>query len=211
MLAAVLLAASASAQTGCCAGGAQGRVAAADKGQPGAPQPGDAAPDFTLVGADGKTYKLSEYLDKIVVLEWLNQDCPFSNYKTGVGPRAKALAEKYRDKGVVWLGVDSTHYQTVENQARYVKENSVPYPILMDTDGKVGRLYGATNTPHVFVISRGKIRYAGAFDNDPRKDRPAGEYRGYVAEALQALLAGNGVPLASVQPWGCTVKYRSEK
>ena len=210
MVLAVLVAVDLAAQAGPSGPMAEAQPGTAAEVPGRGPQVGGAAPDFTLVGADGKTYKLSDYKDKVVVLEWLNQDCPFSNYKTGAGPRSKALAEKCREAGVVWLGIDTTHYQTVEGEAKYIKENQIPYPILMDTDGRVGRLYGAATTPHVFVIDKGKIRYIGAFDNDPRRDRPAGEYRGYVEEALAAVLAGKDVPLTSVAPWGCTVKYRPE-
>lgn len=169
---------------------------------------GDAAPAFELKGCDGKAYKLSDFGDKVVVLEWMNQDCPFSNYVKGAGPRIKSLCEQYRDKGVVWLSIDSTHYQTAEKAAEYTRENKVPYPILMDTDGKVGRLYGARTTPHCFVIHKGKIVYTGAFDNNPTGEKPQSECRGYVADAIAATLAGKEVPLPSTRPWGCTVKYK---
>lgn len=173
-------------------------------------QIGERVPDFQLRDTAGNVWRLSDHRDKIVVLEWLNQDCPFSNFKTGAGPRAKALCEKLRDKGVVWVGIDSTHYQTAAKNAEYARENKVPYPILMDSDGKVGKLYGAKTTPHVFIISAGKLVYAGALDNDPRKEKLKEEYRGYVEEALEALLAGKKVPISQTQSWGCTVKYKPD-
>ncbi len=171
-------------------------------------QPGTPAPDFELTDADGKTHKLADYKDKIVVVEWLNQECPKSNFKTGKGPQSKALAEKFAAQGVIWLGVDSTHNRTAAQNQAYAKENGIPYPILMDTDGKVGRAYGAKTTPHVFVIAKGTLVYAGAFDNDPDKVKPKAEYRGYTEDAVQAALKGAPVPLASTKPWGCSVKYK---
>lgn len=176
-----------------------------------APKVGDAAPEFELKGIDGKTYRPADHKDKLVVLEWINQDCPYSNFKTGAGPKAKALSEKYKEKGVVWLAIDSTHYQTVEKNGEYAKQNKIPHPVLMDPDGTAGQAYGAKTTPHVFVIHKGKIVYAGAFDNDPRKDKPKEGYRGYVAEAIEAVLAGKQVPLASTDSWGCSVKYKPKK
>lgn len=176
--------------------------------QPTTPKVGDAAPSFELKALDDKTHRLADYKDKIVVLEWMNQGCPFSR---GTCPKAKAIDEKYREKGVVWLAIDSTHNQTVEKNAKYVTDNKIPHPVLMDTDGQVGRRYGAKTTPHVFIIRDGKIVYAGAFDNDPDRSKPKTEYRGYVDEALDALLAGKPVPVASTDPWGCTVKYKEKK
>jgi peroxiredoxin len=191
--------------------GATGTQGQRTTGAPAAPKVGDAAPDFELKGVDGKTYRLADYKDKIVVLEWMNQDCPFSNYAQGAGPRIKALSEKYKEKGVVWLAIDSTHYQTAEKDAAYAKENKIPHPVLMDSDGKVGRAYGARTTPHVFVLNKGKLAYSGALDNNPRHEKNKPDYRGYVDEALGALLAGKEVPLASTESWGCSVKYKDKK
>ncbi len=158
---------------------------------------GRPAPDFALRGSDGKTYKLSDLKNKIVVLEWWNRDCPVSRRYV---PTMKKLATKYADKGVVWLGVDSTHYQTAKKRQMFIKKHKIPYPILIDKDGHVGRTYGAKTTPHMFIIAKGKLVYTGAID-----DRHG---RNHVAEALDALLAGKPVPLAKTRPFGCSVKYR---
>jgi peroxiredoxin len=155
------------------------------------------APDFELKDLAGKTHKLSDYQDKIVVLEWWNQDCPVSRKYI---PTMKKLAAKYAEKGVVWLGIDSTHYQTQAKNQQFVEKQAISYPILLDTDGKVGRQYGAKTTPHMFVINQGTLAYTGAIDN--RGDR------NYVDEALEAILAGRAVPLAKTQPFGCSVTYK---
>jgi len=170
---------------------------------------GRPAPDFELESCAGKAYKLSDYKDKIVVLEWINQDCPFS---AGACPKMKEMAEKYAKQGVVWLAIDSTHYQTAENNAKYAKEKELPYPILMDSDGKVGHRYGAKTTPHMFIINKGKLVYMGAHDNQ----RPGGrnkqpKYRNYVEEPLDAVLAGKEVPSPVTEPYGCTVKYKKKE
>ncbi|MFQ5805534.1 MAG: redoxin domain-containing protein [Phycisphaerae bacterium] len=160
---------------------------------------GKPAPDFELRACDGKTYKLSDYSDKVVVLEWWNQDCPVSRHYM---PTMKELAAKYAVKGVIWLAIDSTHYQTAAKDAEYHRKNGIPYPILMDTDGNVGRLYEAKTTPHMFVINKGVVVYDGAIDNQ-------GD-RNYVVEALAAVLASQEIPLAKTQPFGCSVKYQTE-
>ena len=170
---------------------------------------GRPAPDFELESCAGKAYKLSDYKDKIVVLEWINQDCPWSRKAL---PALKAAAEKYDKQGVVWLAIDSTHYQTAEKNAKYAKEKELPYPILMDSDGNVGRRYGAKTTPHMFIINKGKLVCVGAHDNQkPSGRRKKAEYRNYVEEALDAVLAGKEVPSPVTEPYGCTVKYKKKE
>jgi len=165
---------------------------------------GKDAPDFELTGCDDKKCKLSDYKEKTVVLEWLSQDCPVSNYgPTGAGPTMKKLAAAYKEKGIVWLGIDSTHYQTAAKDKQYIEENEIPYPILMDADGKVGRVYGAKTTPHIFIVQKGKLVYAGAHRS---KD---GE-RDYISESLDALLAGQEVPVAQTRSYGCSIKYKKK-
>ena len=163
---------------------------------------GQPAPDFTLKATDGRTYKLSDYRDKTVVLEWINRDCPVSRARM---PIMRDLASRYAKKGVVWLAIDSTHYQKPEKMAEYIRANKLPYPVLMDPDGKVGRLYGARTTPHMFVIHKGTLVYAGAIDDG--NNRRAGK-RNYIAEVLDAVLAGKQPPIRHTRPYGCSVKYK---
>lgn len=166
---------------------------------------GQAAPDFELTGADGKTYKLADYKDKVVVLEWCSKDCPFSHKESPnyALPKMQELSKAYGEKGVVWLGIDSTNWTEAKERAEFDKEKGIAYPILMDNDGKVGHLYGATNTPHMFIINKGTLVYMGAHDD--KGDRS------YIRESLDALLAGKEVPQAETKPYGCTVKYAGSK
>lgn len=174
----------------------QGAKSKDEADKPAEPAIGKPAPEFELTGADGKTYKLADYKDKTVVLEWWNQDCPVcKKYLTTM----KDMATKYADKDVVWLAIDSTHYQTADKNKKFADEHELSYPILMDTDGKVGRMYGAKTTPHMFVIHKGTLVYDGAIDNQGS--------RNYVAEAIDAVQADKEVPLAKSKPFGCGVKY----
>ncbi len=170
--------------------------------QPQRAEVGKPAPDFALKGTDGKTYKLADYKDKTVVLEWINRDCPVSRARL---PIMRELARKYGKKGVVWLAIDSTHYQKPEKMAEYIEQNKLPYPVLMDPDGRVGRLYGARTTPHMYVIHNATLVYAGAIDDG--NNRRAGQ-RNYVAEVLDAVLAGKQPPISRTRPYGCSVKYK---
>jgi peroxiredoxin len=168
---------------------------------------GDRAPDFTLTDTAGNEVSLSDFDGKIVVLEWLNPDCPFvqRHYKAGT---MKNLAAKYDGKGVVWLTINSTNYMDAAANAKFKADNGLPYTILVDQSGDVGHLYGAKTTPHMYIIDgNGTLVYIGAIDDDPRgtKGEPAVNY---VAVALDEVLAGNAVTTAETKPYGCSVKYK---
>jgi peroxiredoxin len=174
--------------------------------------PGDTAPQFELQDTSGETHSLHDYLTAghVVVLEWFNPDCPFIKKHHEQHKTMDETYARYRDEGVVWLAVNSgaegKQGAGLERNQKAVKEFEISFPVLMDPSGKVGRAYGAKTTPHMFVIAAdGTVVYAGAIDDD----RSAGKLGGtnHVAEALDALLAGQSVPVAETQPYGCSVKY----
>jgi peroxiredoxin len=166
---------------------------------------GQPAPDFTLVDCTGKKVTLAELKDKVVVLQWVNQECPWS---VKAIPAIKEVQKKHAGKGIVWLGIDSTFGRTAEEDANYIKDKELNHAILMDTDGKVGHSYGAKTTPHVFVLNKGTLVYMGALHNNQQGDKKPEEVRNYLDEALSAVLAGKEVPLAETTAWGCRVKYQ---
>ncbi|MFK7929356.1 MAG: redoxin family protein [Myxococcota bacterium] len=155
---------------------------------------GAAAPEFSLTDVDGKTHTLSDYKDKVVVIEWFNPGCPFVVAAHGDGPLA-TMASSYADKDVVWLAVNSG---APGKQGHGVKANkdaaaswNMSHPILVDEDGAVGRLYGAKTTPQMVVVGpKGMIQYAGALDNAPRGAMPKSGYKAFTQEAVDAVLAG---------------------
>jgi peroxiredoxin len=175
------------------------------------------APDFTLSDSNNEIRTLSEYKGKIVVLEWTNHLCPFvkKHYKGG---NMQALQKKYageKNDKVVWLSIISSA-EGKEGFVRPYEANQIakqndatPNAILLDSFGKVGRLYRARTTPHMYVIDKdGILVYQGAIDNkstsDP-KDIPGAI--NHVQVALDELLAGKKVSLGSTQPYGCSIKY----
>lgn len=166
--------------------------------------------DFTLKDQDGNEVSLSDYKGRIVVLEWMNYDCPFvvPRYEKG---DFKKMHEKFAGNDIVWLAVNSTHYSTAKANKDFIEKYTVPYPILDDHKGKVGRMYGATNTPQVFLINKeGQIVYRGAPDNAHRGDVPD-DYQPYLENALNELLGGKEISEASTKPIGCTVKYAKKR
>lgn len=175
---------------------------------------GAPAPDFTLKDLDGKTVKLSDFKGKTVVLEWINPGCPYVVASHTKGSLAGA-AQRHAKKGVVWLAINSGAAgkqgagAEVNREAR--KRFGMQYPVLLDESGKVGRAYGATNTPHMFVIdATGKLVYAGAIDNSPDGEGQSpkgGKLVKHVDEALADLAAGRPVKTSQTKAYGCSVKY----
>ena len=182
-------------------------LAAAAPAAAGGVKVGDTAPDFTLPDTSGAEVSLSDFEGRVMVLEWLNPDCPFvqRHYKAGT---MKKLASTYGDKGVVWLTINSTNYMDAAANAKFKVSNDLPYPILVDQTGDVGRLYGAVTTPHMFIIDdSGTLVYNGAIDDDPRGSKGEGSMN-YVAAALDEVLVGKAVTTAETKPYGCSVKYK---
>jgi peroxiredoxin len=174
--------------------------------------PGETAPDFHLTDTDGQKHHLQTYLDdgKIVVLEWFNPDCPYVKKHHEANHTMKNLAAEYADDGVVWMAINSgaegKQGAGLERNRKAIEEYAIAYPVLLDMNGKVGKRYGATNTPHMFVIGTdGEIAYAGAIDSD-NDARELGETN-YVAEALAALTSGAKVEKTETKAYGCSVKY----
>jgi hypothetical protein len=178
---------------------------------------GEKAPNFTLTGGDGKTHSLADYKGKFVVLEWTNPQCPFVHkfYDSGT---MQGLQKTETGKGVVWLRINSSAegkegYQSVADITAYEKANNVNSTLtLLDPTGKVGHLYGARTTPHMFVITpKGELIYAGGIDDKPSTD-PAdiASATNYVTTALDEAMAGQPVKTATAMPYGCSVKYAQE-
>ncbi len=180
-------------------------------GAAGSPAAANAAPDFTLPDLDGNPVALSSLRGKIVVLEWFNPGCPFVRYAHGDGP-LRDLAARHTANGVVWLAINSgargKQGYGVEINREWREKWHMDYPVLIDEKGEVGRAYGATNTPHMFVIdARGSLVYRGALDNAPLGKVPAEGHRMYLSDALAAVAAGRPVEVAETKAYGCSVKY----
>jgi peroxiredoxin len=169
---------------------------------------GKPAPDFALKDIHGKEYKLADLKGNVVVLEWINHECPVTNRYCKAGVMKNTLA-RFKGKPVVWLAVDSSHFsqQKIEAIRKWVGQNEVNYPLLLDAPGTVGHAYGAKTTPHMFVIDqKGILAYQGAPDDDAYGNK--GKKRNYVEQAVTALLNGSTVAKAVTKSFGCPVKYK---
>jgi peroxiredoxin len=175
---------------------------------------GQKAPNFTLQDTKGNSHSLKDFEGKIVVLQWINPECPYcvrvmrDGQVKNAAKEAKKMVEK--EDGVVWLLINSTSHMPAEGSAKYLTDFELPFPALVDRPGIVGRMYGARTTPHMYVIdAEGILRYEGAIDDDPRgnKARDGETVMNYVTNAIRQMTAGETVSPANTRPWGCTVKY----
>jgi hypothetical protein len=171
---------------------------------------GQPAPDFKFTAIDGQTYRISALKGKIVILEWINPECPFvrRHYESGNMPTLQKEAEA---KGIVWISVNSGakgaegNYSPEDARAWLKKQLASPTAYYRDEDGKLGQLYGAKTTPDMYVINRaGILVYSGAIDDNRRTLDGA---KNYVRAALVAVEAGQPVVKAKTEPYGCSVKY----
>jgi hypothetical protein len=175
---------------------------------------GEAAPAFSATTTTGPSVTLGDQRGKIVVLEWTNHDCPYvrKHYDTS---NMQALQKEATGQGVIWWTVISSapgtqgYVSPAEANELTSTRKAAPTAILLDPKGTVGKMYGATNTPHMYIVDKaGLLVYAGAIDDKPttrKSDVPGAE--NYVRGALQAVAAGQPVKTPVTRAYGCTVKY----
>jgi len=175
---------------------------------------GDAAPGFTATSTSGNPVSLGSYKGKIVVLEWTNHECPYvrKHYETG---NMQALQRETTGQGVVWLTIISSakgeqgYVTTAQADELTTSRKAAPTAVLLDEKGVVGQMYGATNTPHMYVVDKGGVLvYAGAIDDRPTTRRADVQgANNYVRAALEQVTAGQPVKTPVTRAYGCTVKY----
>ncbi len=180
-----------------------------------APEIGEPAPDFQAVDVDGNTFNLSDHKGKIVVLEWSNHLCPFviKHYDTGNMQKTQKEARAMGD--VEWVKIVSSapgkqgHLTAEDAKALEAESGTEITTKILDESGDIGRLYDAKTTPHMFVIDAlGNLAYAGAIDDNPSPRASTVEgAQNYVLAAVESLVNGEKIEVASSNPYGCSVKY----
>jgi peroxiredoxin len=178
------------------------------------PELGKPAPAFTALDSNGKSWSLAELKGKVVVLETTNYQCPYvrKHYNSG------NMQNQQRDaaaKGVVWLTVAASapgeEGFVTAPQANQLTQSrhAVPAAVLLDPQSRIAFAYGATVTPHMYIIdAQGVLVYKGGIDSIPSSSvDDIGRAKQYVRVALDEVLAGKPVADASTRPYGCSLKY----
>jgi peroxiredoxin len=174
---------------------------------------GDTVADFKLKNTDGKMVALSDYKNtKGVIVIFDCNTCPYSR---AYNNRIIALNEKYASKGYPVIAIqpndpEISQGDSYDEMVRIAKEKNYSFPYLFDESQGVSKSFGATNTPHVFLLKKEgsafKVTYIGAID-DNAKDASAVSKK-YVEDAVEALLANKPVPQTKTKALGCTIKWK---
>lgn len=174
---------------------------------------GDTVSDFKLKNVDGKMVSLADFKKSKGVLVIF--DCNTCPYSRKYNERIIALNEKYSSQGYPVITInpndpEQSEGDSFEEMVALAKEKKYKFPYLVDEKQEVARTFGATNTPHVFILknegSAFKVAYIGAID-DNAKDASSVS-RKYVEEAVDALIANKPVPSAKTKAVGCGIKWK---
>lgn len=175
---------------------------------------GDKIENFTLENIDGKMVSLSDYSsEKGIILIFDCNTCPYSQAYL---KRIKALHANYASKGypVVAINPNDPNRSPGDSQKKmitYAGKNGYEHAYLRDADQSVAKAFGATNTPHVFILQNTKgdmvLKYIGAIDNNTQNAEDADKK--YVEDAINALLEGKNPPTTKTKAIGCTIKWKA--
>lgn len=184
---------------------------------------GDSAPDFNLLGIDGKKHTLADYKKaKILMIAFISNHCPDSH---AAEARLKQVLKDYKSKGFAMVAINpnnpdglsidelgySKYNDGFDDMKKYAKEQGFNFPYLYDGDTQaIAKAYGCLATPHVFIFDADrKLRYKGQLD-DSRFEDPATVKTTDARNALDAMLAGKAVPVEITKPHGCSTKWMTK-
>jgi len=171
---------------------------------------GKSVANFDLPDSEGEVWSLADVQNaELTVVAFLGTECPLVQlYAT----RLNRIAEKYRPRGVVVVGIDSNVQDTADEIAAFAEEHQLTFPVLKDNDARVADIFGATRTPEVFLLDQSRtIRYHGRIDDQgmvglvrTKADRHD------LIEAIDELLAGKPVSQPELPVIGCLIGRRYE-
>ena len=173
---------------------------------------GAPAPDFKLPATDGSTCTLADFADaSVLVVFFTCNHCP---YVIGSDEVTRATAEKFKSKGVRFVGINSNSANTYAeddfaHMVGRMEEFRFPWVYLHDESQDAARAYGALRTPHFFVFDRErKLVYTGRGLDNPRE--PAKATVNDLDRALAEIAAGRPVSVPVTNPIGCNVKWEGK-
>jgi len=172
-------------------------------------EPGQKAIDFKLPSTEGKEYSLSDFEKfKYLVIFFTCNHCP---YVLGSDEITRATAEKYKTKGVVFVGINSNSENTYPedsfpNMVERMKKHKFPWVYLYDKPQEVAKEYGALRTPHFYVFNeQRKLVYTGRGVDNPRDSSKMTVNN--LDLALEELTRGKEISVPITNPIGCNIKW----
>lgn len=176
-------------------------------------KPGEKAIDFRLPATDGREYSLADFDDHpYLVVFFTCNHCPYVIWSDEV---TRATAEKFRDRGVAFVGINSNSEHTYEedsfpNMVKRMKEHNFPWKYLYDRDQQAAKDYGALKTPHFFVFNRDRVlAYTGRGVDSPRDTTRMTVND--LDRALEELTTGRPISVAVTNPIGCNIKWEGRE
>lgn len=176
-------------------------------------QVGDVVKDFALKNIDNKTVSLASYKDaKGYVVVFTCNTCPVAQ---AYQERIAALNQAYAAKGYPVIAINPNDAGVAPNESfekmqALARQKNFSFPYLLDPDHIVTRQFGATKTPHVFVLQKTKqgnvVEYIGAIDNDPEEQ--SNSKITYVKNAINELSSGKKPAVVSTKAVGCSIKWK---
>lgn len=173
---------------------------------------GDEAKDFELKNIDGKMVSLAGMEEaKGYIVTFTCNHCPYAKLYED---RLIALHNEFAEKGYPVVAINpnvaTQPDDNFEKMIERAKEKAFPFVYLSDEDQSIAKMYGATKTPHVYVLSKNagklKVEYIGAIDDNPKSADQVSQT--YVADAVNALLAGKKVDKKEAKAVGCSIKWK---
>jgi peroxiredoxin len=174
-------------------------------------QIGNKAPDFNLPATDGKQYKLSDFSEKVLVVFFTCNHCP---YVIGSDEVTRKTVKKYAPEGVRFVAINSNSKNTYEedsfpNMVKRMEENKFPWLYLYDESQKVALEYGALKTPHFFVFNNSRqLIYTGRAIDNP-KDSSKMKVND-LENILDEHLSGKNISVQITNPIGCNIKWEGK-
>ena len=170
---------------------------------------GDQAPDWSgLVGTDDKKHNLQDYKESsVLVVVFTCNHCPVAKMYE---ERFVAFSKQYKKQGVSFVAISCSLFSAdrLEKMKHRAKEKKYSFDYVTDPGQQTGRDYGATATPHVFVLDKKRrIAYMGAFDDSKT---PKKVERHYVRDAVEALLANKKIEIFETLQFGCAIEYQKK-
>lgn len=168
--------------------------------------------DFDLPATDGKKYMLKSFANaKVLVIFFTCNHCP---YVVSSDEITRQTAEKFREKGVQFIAINSNSVHTYEEDSfdhmvERMKEYQFPWIYLHDESQEVALKYGALRTPHFYVFDQKcKLIYCGRGVDSPRD--PSRMKENTLEKALEEHLAGKSISTPLTNPIGCNVKWEGK-
>lgn len=183
---------------------------------------GDKAPDFNLLGIDGKHYSLADFKAPILMVVFLSNHCPVSH---AAETRLLPMVREFKSKGVDVVAINpnsnkglsihelgyTKYTDSYEDMKRYAKDNDFPFPYVYDGDTQlVSKKYGVLATPHVYVFDQDRrLQYWGQID-DSRYETPSSVNQHSLRNALNEMVAGKAVSVPVTKVFGCATKWETK-